>query len=292
MTWNTNVGHQIANCHFLDLRYIPKGTTLTYEFNLSITTYDLNIDEQIFTRYFFFVDESGQVIDRKLHYFDPVTNGNGSYTWSENIDVSTFPSGAVGLVPMFVVRNLESAFSDVMVYLSSFELVIPMSALEFNNSQNQKLQTTINNVQSAIEEQNKKFDEITNSKVDPALPPGSDTTDELHKQEQELQGSAQDGLNQGEQTLTDALKILNGYLSAFHVVKFIFAEFANIPFFVGLITISLAIGLVATLLGMALEFKSFSVAEEKRKNAAAEKARRDHDRAEYRRRMLERSKQN
>ncbi len=160
MTWVTNVGSQITNAHFIDLRYIPEGTTLTYEFTASISTYDVNIDEQIYTRYFFFVDSSGNVIGRSLHYFDPKMNGHGSYTWIETVSVSEFPDNAVGLVPMFVLRNFEPAFDDVMIYLSSFKLVIPMSALEFQTSQNEQMKATMASIETALQEQGKQLEEL------------------------------------------------------------------------------------------------------------------------------------
>lgn len=121
MGWNTGIGEQLYDCYFVDLQYFPSNTVFRYNFSLSVGQTDLNIDEHVYMRYFFFVDSNGKVIDRSEHWFSPITDGKGNFTWTEEIKMGTFPKNAVGFVPMFVARNTGWASGDVTVRLSSFE---------------------------------------------------------------------------------------------------------------------------------------------------------------------------
>lgn len=152
MGWDTEVGEWLYDCRFIDLRYFPVGTVFTYRFNLTTSQYDLNLGDQVFMRYFFFVDSSGKVVDIGIHYFEPIRNGMGSYTWTESIKFGTFPKEAVGFAPLFVARNLDYALTDVTVSLSSFEFTFPMSAVQYQVNQNEQMQTTMDNIESAMDD--------------------------------------------------------------------------------------------------------------------------------------------
>jgi len=160
MDINIDVGSQVSNSHILDLRYLPDNATLTYEFSAGISNDYTDISDQVFARYFLFVDSSGYIFARNRYYFYPESTGYGDYYWSETVNVSDFPDEAVGLIPHFLMRNIDSHFDSVKIELSSFEFVIPMTGLEFQASQNEQMKATIDNIESALEAQDKKLDEL------------------------------------------------------------------------------------------------------------------------------------
>lgn len=162
MGWNTGIGEQLRDCYFIDLQYFPSNTVFRYNFSLSVGQTDLNLDEHVYTRYFFFVDSAGKVVDVGVHYFSPITDGKGNFTWTEQIKFNTFPKNAVGFVPMFVARNTGWASGDVTVRLSSFEFSFPMSALQYTDQQNKQMQTTLNSIQDAIDNQNQALGDLAN----------------------------------------------------------------------------------------------------------------------------------
>lgn len=248
--WDTQVNDVLTDCRFIDLRYFPTNTIFTYNFNLSTSQYDLNLGDQVFMRYFFFVDIAGKVVDIGIHYFEPIRNGKGSYTWTESIKVGTFSKQAVGFVPMFVARNLDYALTDVTVNLSSFEFSFPMSAVQYSVNQNQQMQSTLKSIESAMEKQNQVFDEIVNGEVDPEKPVDSEKFDDLKDNEDKLMGDIQNYLDDGIGFFDNAVGAVFNFANGFQAIKVLMMPVFNLPMFGDIILVSVSLGLIGTLLGV------------------------------------------
>lgn len=250
MGWNTGVGEQLYDCYFIDLQYFPSNTVFRYNFSLSVGQTDLNLDEHVYTRYFFFVDSAGKVVDVGVHYFSPITDGKGNFTWTEPIKFNTFPKNAVGFVPMFVARNTGWASGDVTVRLSSFEFSFPMSALQYTDQQNKQMQSTLNSIQSAMDEQNKVFDEIVNGEVAPEKPADSEKFDDLKDNEDKLMGDIQNYLDDGIGFFDNAVGAIFKFANGFQAIKVLMIPVFNLPMFGDIILVSVSLGLIGALLGV------------------------------------------
>lgn len=108
-----------------------------------------------------------------------------------------YPSGAVGLVPMFWISSLPTLEDVFMVNLQPFQFVLPMSALEFDSMQNQQIKDTLKSVQDSIGDLNNSIDDAVNGDFDVQAPSNSGDFDDLHDTETEIIGSMQNYLDNG-----------------------------------------------------------------------------------------------
>lgn len=94
-------------------------------------------------------------------------------------------------------------------------------------------------------------DEIVNGwDPDPEKPSGSDKFDDLDDLEQEVEGSTQDGISQGESILNSLSSNLASFSSAFIFVTGLFNLFLGVGWIPTLLEVSLALGLIAFILNI------------------------------------------
>ena len=163
------VGQQVKNAHFIDLRYIPKKTTISFDFFVSMWyEYGYAEDAEEFDAYqvLYFVDENGKVVKRSNKYVKPevITDaGNLAFSYYSDVDLSVFeiPDNAVGLIPVFLLYDtLEENYQINYIQFDQPQFSFSMTDLESDLVQNQRLQNLKTAVQSALAEQDKKLDNI------------------------------------------------------------------------------------------------------------------------------------
>lgn len=70
------------------------------------------------------------------------------------------PSNAVGMIPLYTVKNVECSADEITVSYHPLWVGYNLSALQYEVQTNQKLQSTMNSVQSALAEQGEKIDNL------------------------------------------------------------------------------------------------------------------------------------
>ncbi len=161
-----DVGDQLENCCFFDITTVPRSTTITFNFTIGVDSG--LVDPPGAYRYLFFVDENGKIVRKSQKMVKPSIDTAGSdgntytYTYSDTFGLDSFnvPETAVGFYPMFTLRDVECDPGYVYISYEPYTLTFPMTALEYESQQNQKLLNTINEVQNALVEQGEKIDQL------------------------------------------------------------------------------------------------------------------------------------
>lgn len=258
-------GDQIKNAHIIDITYIPKNTWFQSGYRIGIDAVGLDDVGSKDWVILYFVDENGVVVHRHevVTQQELQTGSNGeSYIWFSyhaNMGDMNIPDSAVGLVPIYTVKNLTvGTEKTVTVEYSPFTFWFSMSALQWEAQENARLQNTMNDIQA-------KMDEIVNGEPDPVAPNGSGAVDDLNGAEEQLKNESQQGLDDGIGFLQNALSLINQYGPAFLCVISLFRPFAQLPLFSALLTISLGLSVCAIVLNIGLEVGRFSASKDARK---------------------------
>ena len=81
-------------------------------------------------------------------------------------------------------------------------------------------------------------------------PPDTGAMDDLGSAEDTVNDNNSAGLNNANQYHASAITVLSQYVGGFQVLSAVVGKFTDIPFFAGLLTLSISVGLFAFLLGM------------------------------------------
>lgn len=133
------------------------------------------------------------------------------------------------------------------------------------NRQLEEQGKTMDDVLNQQTQTNDKLDDIINGEVNPEAPDGSDKVGDLDDAEGQLRDEAQVGLDQGVEIQQSVLQILEEYANGFAVFSWLFGLFAKLPFFSGLLYVSVALGTVSALLNLGLSAQSASHRSQRRK---------------------------
>ena len=157
-----DVGYQFQDTRFIDIRYIPSDTVLTWGFELNL--YGNDIVEYIKPRFnmiLFFVDVNGVVTYKHTSgYFPTMTVekvGNQeklycdySYTFEFAQYEYLLPPETVGFVPYCCVDDLYMDVTEIELIYSDFGFNYSMSSLQYEALSNQLLQDTMDSVENAL----------------------------------------------------------------------------------------------------------------------------------------------
>lgn len=161
-----DVGDQLEYCRFFDITTVPRSSTITFNFTIGVDSG--LVDPPAAYRFLFFVDGNGKIVYKTQKKFKPTIDTAGSdgntftYTYSGTFGLDSFdvPETAVGFYPMFTLCNVECDPGYVYISYEPYTLTFPMTALEYESQQNQKLLNTMNEVQNALVEQGEKIDQL------------------------------------------------------------------------------------------------------------------------------------
>ena len=262
-------GYQIDKGHVIDLTYIPRDTFFQSGFQITINGSDIDISPLNTDVILLFVDENGVVVYRyALTTYQEWTDGDtymqGYYHFHVDFENINIPQNAVGLVPYYTFTNLDiSDVSTISVEYSPFRMGFSMSALELESLQNEKLQDTLENVESAIEEQNKQFDDFVNATVPPNESPIDDSINDLDKAESELTDQTNQGFEQILEIITGAIAEITAYATAFVAISGVLEMFFTLPILGPLIYISLGLGIFALITNLAMSLSRAETAKSK-----------------------------
>lgn len=246
---------------YLDLSNIPDGTTFTMGFHC-------------------YLNSGGYDTPTLILAYDYYSNGSyisGSINnlGKQNVEDVHYYTGTV-LRPTPTANQMGCSmylygfvpFNSGTVTFKAMDFVMTMTISSLYRLQQQSGKTneiltevekqladqgkTLDDVLGEQQETNDKLDEIINGTVDPSAPAGSGTVGDLDDTEAGLRDDAQSGLDQGLEVQQSALDIVLQYASAFACVGWIFNKFADLPFFSGLLYVSMALGIYGTILGVGL----------------------------------------
>lgn len=211
-----------------------------------------------------YVSCNEQYYDLSGHWLGQLQNGvgrepfeaNAFYEVSGKIDKDgPYQGGVTGSaasVDLFLQLNDFSPLSDAWVSFQAldFTMTFTISSLYELQQTQEKTNQLLEAVEYKLEQNGQKLDEIINGEVTPDLPEGSDTVTDLEDAEGSLRDDAQAGLDEGTQLQQNVLEILLEYTGAFAIYSRIVGLFTNIPFFYGLLAVSLALGSVSVILSI------------------------------------------
>lgn len=250
------VGDQIKYAHIIDLTAVPSHTWFHSSFQIKVNL--PASDGQIYQEptayaYLFFVNESGQIVYKWYDKIEPYhyVEGDGgsgviqawSYALLTDLSALSLPDTAVGVVPLFTLKNLGAYADSITVNFEPFRFSYNLSFLQYQAQQNEKLQSTLNSIQDSM-------NELVDGEPDPVAPSGSDVVGDLNSAEDELKDMTQGGLDEAIGLLQNTLYVLQTNATAFFAVIALFRPFSQIPLFAGLLTISLSVSVCAIILAI------------------------------------------
>ena len=167
-----DVGYQFHDTKFIDIRYLPSNTELSWGFELNL--YGKDIEESfrpLCNMILFFVDADGVVTYKHTNGFFPTITieqvgdkkdlyCDYSYTFDFSYYEYLIPSDTVGFVPYCCIDDLYMDVSDVELIYSDFGFSYSMSSLEYEASQNAQLKDTVKNIQDSLDDQKQAIDEL------------------------------------------------------------------------------------------------------------------------------------
>lgn len=95
-----------------------------------------------------------------------------------------------------------------------------------------------------------KLDDQWNADVTPNDPDGSDIVGDLDDIESGLRDSVSGGFNIGLDIFANATETISSYVTSFLVLSSILNNFMDIPFFNGILVVSLSLGLIGLLINL------------------------------------------
>lgn len=244
---NTVIHGQLQSGNFLDLQYLPNGSTLNIEFVTSLVSRNLTSNfADVFVAY---VDSTGKVIKHetvptsiKVYQLSP--KDGPQYTITASYTFGTVPSNAKGF---YYVTRLSCGVSvdgeEIPVFTSKNSIVFKYSDLDYNIKQDQIIRDKVSNIE-------KQLGDLVNRPMVPIAPPGQNDFDDLHNNEQELLDQSQNYLDNGLSFFQNASGVILGLGNGFEAIKLLVQPVFALPFANSLITVSISLGLVATLIGV------------------------------------------
>lgn len=151
------VGNQMTNAHFLDLTVFPLDSWFQPSYTVRIKTGSVDLSAMTGNIYLFFVDQAGKIV-KKISYNNPPTvsvDGDYSiYSYARTFKFKdmNLPSNAVGLIPLYTLKNVECSADEITVSYNPLWVGYNLSSLEYEVQENQKLKNTLASVQAAQEE--------------------------------------------------------------------------------------------------------------------------------------------
>ena len=263
----------------IDLSNIPNGTKVGFGVDLVIQRtsqmpYDQSYDEEISIIYLL---KDGSYSYQRI---GSTTKTISKYGQTYNINLTTvdypleIPDNADS---MYLELKVRSHYGDVGSWTCKctsnyFSMEMKISSLyrqqQLTGKTNKLLDETIKQLEEqgktmedVLDQQtqtNDKLDDIINGEVNPEAPEGADKVGDLDDAEGQLRDEAQVGLDQGVQIQQNVLQILEEYANGFAVFSWIFGLFAKLPFFSGLLYVSVALGTVSALLNLGLSAQAAS----------------------------------
>lgn len=111
----------------------------------------------------------------------------------------------------------------------------------------------LDDVIDGVQDNGDKLDEIINGEVNPERPEGSDSVDDLGKLEDELLGSAQEGMDDYEVFIDESMSFIENHAQAFALMSIVFDSFLGVGWLHGIFVISLSLGIFGYLVNIAFK---------------------------------------
>lgn len=261
----------------ISLDNIPSGATISYTLNFE--GWGTQMETPRIWKGLYFYDSNhvqsyvGEYVDLSYDLFPQAT-----YTYSyilPSTNNSYFKPGLA--VYGLVARDSYSGPYNISVLSISIDFTISsLYRLQEQTGETNELLDEVNRqlaeqgktMEDVLDQQtqtNDKLDDIINGEVNPDAPDGADKVGDLDDAEGQLRDEAQIGLDQGVEIQQSVLQILEEYANGFAVFSWIFGLFAKLPFFSGLLYVSVALGTVSALLNLGLSAQSASHRSQRRK---------------------------
>lgn len=250
---------QVALGNFLDLQYLPNGSTLNIEFVTAL--YDRYLVSNFADVFVAYVDSSGKVLSHQtvpttIEVYQMGRDGQ-QYTIKASYTFDSVPSNAKGF---YYVTRLSCGVSvdgqEIPVVTTKNSIVFKYSDLDYNIKQDQIIRDKVSNIE-------KQLGDLVNRPLVPIAPPGQNDFDDLHNNEQELLDQSQNYLDNGLSFFQNASGVILGLGNGFEAIKVLVQPVFALPFANSLITVSISLGLIATLIGVAISSVSNGNGEKK-----------------------------
>lgn len=259
---NTLNHGQLALGNFLDLQYLPNGSTLNIEFVTALMSRNLVSNfADVFVAY---VDSTGKVIKHEtiptsIEVYEMGRDGR-QYTITASYTFGSVPQNAKGFY--YVTRlscGLSADGEEIPVVTTKNSIVFKYSDLDYNIKQDQIMRDKVSNIE-------KQLGDLVNRPLVPIAPPGQNDFDDLHNNEQQLLDQSQNYLDNGLSFFQNAGGVILGLGNGFEALKVLVQPVFALPFANSLITVSISLGLIATLIGVAISSVSNGSGEKKAGN--------------------------
>lgn len=258
--------------NYIDSSGIPTGSKLTVDMavGLNVTNQSQNF-ECVGYLYLDTYDSRGINLSRTTVWSEiqnPVIDQNIFFIEADIDTALLSGSDKWALVFSFDFNGVSNESDTTQVTLQCFgeniSVQIPYSSLYQLQQQGVKTNKLLDQIDKqmvangeklddVLKEQqssNEKLDEIINGTVPDVRPDGSDVIDDMGKAESDLMNDIGSNLDDAIDIQTDALSLLNQYLTAFAAATFIFECFSTLPFFSVLLTVSLSLSVIAVLFSL------------------------------------------
>ncbi len=169
VTTGPDIGTQLKNAHIIDLTVLPTKTSFVTSFYITVDVDVARADNFEGYQRLFFVDGEGKIVKKYNLFYYPKEIGysDGKYVFAYEIttDLSniSLPESVVGFIPCYQLwetyDNNLSYQIDSITY-EPFSFFYSLSDLEYEVQQNNALKSTLEDVQSALADQDKKLDEL------------------------------------------------------------------------------------------------------------------------------------
>lgn len=248
-------GFEFLSGSGLSLSNIPSSTELS--FSLDITSESEQVEGGSLYVDMNFADNSGASVSSSRVSLGNKPLGSVSANFvipSISSAVAIFPSVWWSPLKVYYVDQGDGWYSSAWIDIRVVSVTLTMSISSLYRLQEEtgRSNDLLEEVKDQLAEQGKDIDQIINGEVEPEAPEGADKVDDLDNAEGQLRDEAQIGLDQGVEIQQNVLQILEQYANGFAVFSWIFGLFAKLPFFSGLLYVSVALGTVAALLNLGL----------------------------------------
>lgn len=251
------VGDQIKYAHIIDLTAVPSKSWFhsSFQIKVNLPYGDGNVWQQPTTyAYLFFVDSSGKIVHK---WYDKIqaqhyTEGDGgsgviqawSYSLLTDLSSLSLPDTAVGVVPLFTLKNLGAFADSITVNFEPFRFSYNLSFLQYQAQQNEKLQSTLDNVQTAI-------NDVTEYEPTPELPSDSGIVEDAHDKEQELIDKTEEGRDEYNNVINDGFQAIAEYQDGFVLLSTVITDFVSGTWLRSVLILSLSIGIFGLITNLA-----------------------------------------
>lgn len=233
----------------ISLTDIPSGTMLTVDADVNLVHGSLDISSAYEDGFFYFYNAN---MGRVNSYVAKV-NSIGYFKW--NLELPEYESTYKSFCPGIAYRKfIPNEDTNLSVNINSVTLQFSISSLLRLQQETGRTNAILGEVQKQLESNGQKLDDIINGQVKPLPPLGSDKFEIYEGLEGDMRDEISGGIDEALNVQQNALQVFVQYASAFAAIVWMFNWFADIPFFSGLLYVSLALGLFASLLGIAFNY--------------------------------------